>query len=309
MTARHLVAALLLSLLLNAIPAHAGSTDAPEVVDAPGDAGLPPLDIAAAWFEATDTELVVHIERGPDSGSPPAIVQCANGACVGAGVSLRVVFTVLKPDGTPAPAIEGYNASYVLVRLGPEDPSLAAATGYRDAEGTFNVVAPANVSVNGTSIAVTVPRAAESIAIPNGTAPGAYRITAPHGISYLLTCAPDGGQGSPVEGCLNRPAPRDELASGWDRAPDTGFGLDFVFPEPAVAEDGPAGNETEEAASATTVTLTQVQTETFTYAVTETVTQTVAPAVDSIEKTSPGAGILVVLLLTSLALVARRRLV
>src|SRR5688572_9899898 len=96
-----------------ALPAQGRTPEAPGVADASGDAGLPPLDIAAVWFGANETSLVVHILRAEGSDTPPATVVCQEGTCVGRGAALRVVFTVLKPDGSAAPALDGYASSFV----------------------------------------------------------------------------------------------------------------------------------------------------------------------------------------------------
>jgi hypothetical protein len=252
-------------------PAQAGTADAPEVVDAEGDADLPPLDIAAVWFESNETDLVIHIERGPESATPPAIVQCQEGACVGAGVALRVVFTVIRPDGTPAPALDGYESSYVLVRVGPEDPAVAAVLGYYT-DSNPNAVQAANVTINGTSIDVAVPRSSEAIAIPAGATPGAYRITTPFGLSYLMACAP-----SAEVGCLNQGPLNDQVASAWDRAPDTGFGTDYVFAAPSPAEPTQADTATGGSTVTSTTTVTTMQTETRTMTVEHEVTVTSTP--------------------------------
>src|SRR5688572_23865176 len=95
-----------LACLLAAIPApaQAGTAETPEVADPSGDVEVEGLDLTGVWFEATATQLLVHVERAADG---VANVQCAESQCVGAGSAVRVLFTVLKPDGTPAPAPEG----------------------------------------------------------------------------------------------------------------------------------------------------------------------------------------------------------
>lgn len=284
-SARFLPFALFCFVAMATGPAQAGTAEAPEVVDAEGDADLPALDIAAVWFEANDTDLVIHIERGPDSGTPPAIVQCQDGACVGAGVALRVVFAVLKPDGTPAPELEGYESSYVLVRVGPEDPAVAAALGYYS-DSNPNPMQAANVTIDGTRIDVVVPRSSEAIAIPAGATPGAYRIATPFGLSYVMACAP-----SAEVGCLNQGPLNDQVASAWDRAPDTGFGTDYVFAAPPPAEPEEAVLPAAGSTVTSTTTVTTVQTETRTTTMEREVTVTSTPFPVHVEaKGAPSVG-------------------
>ncbi|MEA3135720.1 MAG: hypothetical protein QOC71_1, partial [Thermoplasmata archaeon] len=269
-----------------ALPTQSGTAEAPEVVDAPGDAGLPPLDIAAAWFEATDTDIVVHIERAEGSGTPPPVVACQQGNCAGAGVSLRVVFKVLKPDGTPSPTLADYASSYVLVRMGPDDPTFVAALGFYDSAATGTLLDALNATIDGTSISVVVPRASEAIAMPTGPTPGAYRITEPYALSYAMGCVPS-------EGCLSQGSPHEATAAGWDRAPDTDFGMDFVFPSPppppapaAAKATGPAATVT----STTTVTVVQKEVKVMTVTETATFTHTPLPLVSD-AKGTPGLGL------------------
>jgi hypothetical protein len=293
-----------LACLLTALawPAQSGTADAPEVVDDPGDARLPPLDIAAAWFETNGTDLIVHVERGEGADTAPAIVRCQDGTCVGAGVSLRVVFTVLKPDGTNAPSLADYASSYVLVRLGPDDPDLAAAVGYYDSAGAGTIVSPANVTVDGGSIVVNVPRSSEALALPDGPTPGAYRITQPYALSYILTC-------DPAQGCGSRSYPDANLASAWDRAPDTDFGMDFVFPSPPPAPPVQAASAATTTAPVSTTTVTVVQTTTRTTTVTQEITVTSTPLPIHVEaKGAPSLGLVLVALALCGSLVLRRRL-
>lgn len=293
------LAALLVALL--AFPAQGGTAAAPEVTDPAGDAKLPPLDIAAAWFDANETHLTVHIQRGDGADTAPAAVKCAQGACAGAGVSLRVVFTVLRADGTPAPTLDGYASSYVLVRLGPDDPAVApsAATGYYDGDGTAALQESLNATVDGVEVAVSVPLSSVVVNLADG--PAGARITGPYALSYAMPCAPD-------EGCVNQGAPAEQLASFWDRAPDTGTGADYWLPAPAAADS--SGGAVDAAASSTTVTVVETQTQTVTRTETQEQTETVTftpAAAETHAKASPAAGILVAAGIVALA-AARRRL-
>lgn len=208
---------------------QAGSADAPEVTDAPDDAKDPSLDIADVWFDANATDLSVHIERGSSSTTVPVAGKCAMESCASAGVSLRVVFIVLKADGTPAPTLDKYAASYVLVRLGPDDPTLTAAAGYYDTAGTGTLEGSLNASVDGTSITVDVPRTHATLALPDPTA--GFTIASPYALSYVLTC-------DPARGCQSQPAPASpagpadgawgNVSGTWDRAPDQGNGTNYT---------------------------------------------------------------------------------
>lgn len=282
-------------------PAQAGTPDAPEVVDADDDARLAPLDIAAVWFDANDTHLVVHIERAATSDSPTPVV-CEAGHCAGTGIALRVVFTSLDPLGLPTPALESYASSYVLVRLGPDDANLTAVQGFYDGNGTGTLLGPVNATINGTSIAVAVPRAGAALALPEGPTPGPYRITQPYALSYLMECAP-------ADGCRTQGAPPvEQLASAWDRAPDAEFGLDYVFASPAGPTEAPVLDQTTVTTTSTT-TVTVVQKLTSTTTVTEESTVTHIPLPIHVEgKATPGLGMVLAAggLVASLAL--RRRL-
>jgi hypothetical protein len=282
-----------------ALPAQGGTADAPEVTDAPDDAGFAPLDIASAWFDANGTTLRVHLARGDGSDSPSPAVACQQGACVGAGVSLRVVYTVLRADGTPAPALTGYAASYVLVRLGPDDPAFAAVAGFYDSAGTATVKESVPVTIAGADIEVDVPLSSETVAMPDGLLWGS-RISAPYALSYAMAC-------EPKDGCLNAEAPAEQVASLWDRAPDSGTGADYWLPAPA---DNGTGSATQTStASASTVTVVQTQTQTVTRTETRGVTETVTITPDAAAteaKASPAAGILVAAGIVALAAVRRR---
>lgn len=278
-----------------ALPAQGGTPEAPEVADASGDAGFAPLDIAAAWFDANATTLRVHLLRAEGSDTPPATVVCQEGTCAGRGVALRVAFTVLKPDGTAAPALKDYASSFVEVRLGPDD----AIAGHFDGEGAATVLGPVNVTIDGAAIEVAVPLAHGIVGMPGGLASG-YRVSAPYAQSYAMACAPE-------EGCADISAPVEPVGSLWDRAPDSGTGADYWLPAP-VEPDSAETQTATTAPSATTVTVveTSTVTRTETQAVTETVTFT--PAGDGTgSKASPAAGILVAFGVVALA-AARRRL-
>jgi hypothetical protein len=282
--------------LLLALPAQGGSPDAPEVPDGSGDAGLPPLDIASAWFEADGTRLTVHIERAEGSDTVPPAVACQAGQCAGASVSLRVVYEVLGADGKPVPTLDGYAASYVLVRLGASDPNFTAVAGYYDGAGNPTVVEPVTVTVDGPSIDVVVPLASETIGMRDGPLAGS-RLGAPYALSYVMTCAPE-------EGCLSHGAPDPQVASLWDRAPDSGTGADYWLPS---QDEGPAPPPA--ASSSTTVTVVETQTATVTRTETfeRTATVTVTPNAEmSKSKASPTAGLLVAFAVVGLAALRRR---
>jgi hypothetical protein len=282
-----------------ALPAQGGTAASPEVTDPAGDAKLLPLDIAAAWFDADDAHLNVHIQRGDGADTAPTAVRCSQGACVGAGVSLRVVFTVLRADGAPAPTLDGYASSYVLVRIGPDDPALSAATGYYDGDGTPTLEETLNATVDGTQITVSVPLSSVVVGLANGLEAGA-RVGSPYALSYILTCDPE-------QGCGSLSPPVEQLAPFWDRAPDSGTGADYWLPAPAPSGSG--SGTTEAPASATTVTVVETQTQTVTRTETQEQTETVTftpAAVETHVKASPAAGILVAAGIVALAAVRRR---
>jgi hypothetical protein len=290
------------SIVLLALPAQGGTADAPEVTDASGDAGLPQLDLAAAWFEANGTTLRVHVLRGPDSGTPPPAAKCQDGACAGTGVAVRVAFAVLRADGTPAPSLTDYAASYVLVRLGVDDPAIAAVAGYYDSQGTATDEGAVTAAADGAAITVDLPLASDVVGLPGGLEDGA-RVSTPYAASYAMACAPQAG-------CGNL-SPPEQAASLADRAPDSGTGADFWLPAPAAPNAGGNVSETQTStpASATTVTVVQNQTRTVTRTETQerTATVTIAPNAAATEaKTSPAAGILVAAALVGLAAVRRR---
>lgn len=287
---------------LLAVPAQGGTSDAPEVTDASGDAKLPQLDLAAAWFEANETTLRLHVLRGPDSGAPPPATTCQQGSCVGASAAVRIVFSVLHADGSPAPALTDYAASYVLVRLGLDDPTVAAVSGFYDSKGNAADKAAVTAVVDGAAITVDLPLSSEVVGLPDGLESGA-RVATPYAASYLLACAPE-------EGCGTLSPPAEPAASLWDRAPDSGTGADFWLPEPAVPESSSTSEtQTSTVASASTVTVVQTQTQTVTRTETLERTSTVIftpAAAETHEKASPAAGILVAAAIVGLALLRRR---
>lgn len=308
---RFLPLATLLLAVLSA-PTQAGTPDAPEVTDPSGDVGIEGIDVTGVWFEANATTLLVHVVRAGDTPTP---VQCAQGQCLGAGAAVRVVFNVLRPDGSPAPTPEGgYNGTYVLVRLGPEDGNLSSAVGHYDSDNVAQPTGPAKLTREGALLTVAVPLDHPDLALPLGPAPGAYRLNGTYALSYALACLPDPGQQPPAPvpnafACrmYNQPAPDATALTVWqpywDRAPDTGAGLDFVFPSPP-PEPAPAA-----AASTATMTVTQTQTKTRTTTdtVTETVTSTPLPL--HVEAQSvPAAGLGLAAAALAVALLARRRL-
>jgi hypothetical protein len=305
MTARSLrLLPLSLACLVTAFawPAHAGTPEQPEIVDADDDASVPPLDIAAVWFDANDTHLTIHIVRAEGGDSPPPLVLCQAGQCLGAGVALRVVFQSLAPNGSFAPHIEGYNASYVLLRVGPNDANLTTAYGYMDDEADFHSLGQANVTAADAGFNLTLPLDAVALAIPTGPTPGAYRIAGPYALSYALTCTPSAGQGSDLEGCLMRSPP----GSTWDRAPDADVGLDFVFPSPPLP---PPEDTRPKVTVTTTTTVTQVRDRYLTFTVTETATFTHTPFPLHVEaKGTPALGLAGLGLVFAVAMLVRRKL-
>ncbi|MHB1260166.1 MAG: hypothetical protein ACYC2H_00475 [Thermoplasmatota archaeon] len=263
--------------------AQAGTPDAPEVSDPSGDVNLQGLDVTGVWFEANASTLLVHIVRAGDTLTP---VQCANGQCLGAGAAVRVVFNVLRPDGRPAPTPEGgYNGTYVLVRLGPEDANLSSAVGHYDLENVPQPTGPANLTRDGALLTLAIPLDHPDLAIPTGATPGAYRLNGTYALSYALVCLPDPGQQPPAPAptlpfaCRMHQQPSPDPGAQtvwkayWDRAPDAGAGQDFVFPSPPPDPSAPAATVT----NTVTVTQTQTKTRTTTDTLTETFTSTPFP--------------------------------
>jgi hypothetical protein len=313
----HILAFALLGFLALAFgPAQAGTPETPEVSDPAGDVQAAPLDLAAVWFEATDTELLVHIERAAGSDAPPPVVACQAGACAGAGVAVRAVFAVLKPDGTPAPTIEGYTASYVLVRLGVDDPAMAALAGHVDPDGLFVSDGPVNATIEGASVTVVVPRAHPALALPEGPTPGEYRVSEPWAFSAPMACAPDGGQGAvgAPAGCPSlknqQPGVPPVSSSEWDRAPDAGVGTDYVFAAPPSQGDTTDASSGAASTVTSTTTVTKVETQTRTTTVDREVTVTSTPFPLHVEaKGAAGLGLPALLLaLTMVVLLGRSRL-
>jgi hypothetical protein len=198
-----------------------------------------------------------------------------------------------------APALADYAASYVLVRIGPDDPVLLAAAGFYDDAGAATLLGGVNATIEGTSITVAVPRSNEVLALPMGPTPGAYRLTQPYALSYVMTCDP--------QGCSNRPAPAEQVASAWDRAPDADYGLDYVFPSPPPAPPVQAPSPAATTAPASTTTVTVRETTTRTTTVTQEITVTSTPLPIHVEaKGTPAAGLVFVALALGAGLLVRR---
>jgi hypothetical protein len=298
---------LALALLALTPAAHAGTATAPEITDPKGDAEADALDLVAVWVDAGPTDLILHAQVASWPSPPAGTIQCSDGQCVGPGVALRVRFTVLDPSGAPTASAADYNGSYALVRWGSQDPSATSLVGTYDTAGTPHPDGAANVTVAGSTVAVTIARSDPAVNLPDGDAPGAYRVTGLWAYSAPAACVPDAGQGDQgaPAGCANLLHQPDK-APEWDRAPDSGVGSDFVFPESDVVLVPADANATDAPASTPTATETQTVTHTQTATATATETVTRAPA-PTPSKASPGAGPAAILAVLAAAGIFRRR--
>lgn len=270
MNAKLLAALLPLTLLVPA--AQAGSADEPEILDAADDAGRPELDVQKVWVDGDDPDQVVfHLVTGAALPALPRETDaCADPGCAFAALSFRIEFRVLAPDGTPAPQTAGYNRSYIVYRHGPADESLRSAIGVFDDEGVLTLNGTVAVTVAENEIVFAVSRDNPALAIPHGAEPGAYRINQTYAYSSPQICFP--AQEVPQVGTVTcapllKPAPDapPTTAAQWDRAPDAGFGTDFVFPAPPpkAAPAKPSLQATTSTQGPTTVTVTSTTTTTI----------------------------------------------
>lgn len=223
----------LLALLL--LPGgDAGTAEAPEVQDSTGDtAGA--LDLVAAWVSTDDANVTFHVRLAQLPQPPAPTQQCGDTGCAAAAVALRWDFAAIAPNGSAAPALEHYNGSFLVYRHGPADEGLRTVVGYLGAEGAATLVGNASAAVNGTEVAVTLPRGHAVLGIPEGATPGAYRITRLVASSAPHACTP--AAGDMAAACQALPSLRAgtggaTASATWDRAPDVGAGLDFVFASP-----------------------------------------------------------------------------
>lgn len=307
--------ALLLMPLLVLPLAHAGSPEAPDLVDAEGDGGLDQLDLRSLWIDTADGQnLTFHLTLGE---ALPAVPQntsgCADPGCAFASLTYRIIFRVLGPDGAPLPTVADYNRSYVAYRHGPGD-GLASPVGFFDGKDALTLTGSAAVALDGANLTLRIPRSDPAVNMPSGPTPGTvvaglYAYDSPQGCSPAA-CAPL------VKPALNTTPGVDSatVVNDWDRAPDVGFAAATAFPAPPPA---PAGPEPSGSASASpTAAPKPTQAPAPPAPTTVTVTQTaspspdpLAPASDEQGKESPGPAVpLAAVALLGLALLARRRL-
>lgn len=282
----------LLVLVALALPGQAGTPAHPEVWDTPDDSfGAP--DITALWYEVNATSISVHVAVTVprDNGT-----LCAEEACGGITPLVRVALRVLAPNGTAAPTLPDYGFLRLEYRWGPEGG--AGTAWHVNATGVPQWVGTVPVQVASTSVSFAVHRTHPLVAIPLLPEPGAYRLNASHATSLVERCHP-ATAASPA-GCTSIARPAGDAV--WDRAPDTGFGNEYVFPAPL-----PTMTETRTATQSVTSTVTATATRT-TEAITI-LTETATPFPSSLSRHGlPGPGILVLVALVGMALAGRRRL-
>lgn len=296
---------LLLALILAAaLPtALAGTAQQPEVADDEDDAGAPALDLRAMWFEVDDRNVTLHlrVDALPDAMADTA--PCADAGCIGLTLAFQGVFRSLTPEGTPAPTLPGYAATFLEFRWGWGDADGVGTIGWVDAAGAASVSGPATVVMTTDGVALTVPRNATALNVPEGPEPGRYRLNGTQATSSVLRCTP--AAGDVAAGCTGVTRPGGSSAV-WDRAPDAGLGLDFVFRAPPSADwitVTATATRTETATATVTATVSEVS-ETLSF-----VTETATPFPKSLTREGlPGPGIGVLLVLALAAVLARRAL-
>lgn len=291
---------LLALLLLLCLPAgHAGTAQQPEVADKEDDAGVPALDLRAMWFTGDDRNVTLNLRVDALPGAMADTAPCADPGCAGLTFAFQGRFRSLAPDGSAAPALPGYAATILEFRWGYGDDAGAGTIAWVDDAGQAFASGPAVVAATSDGVALTVPRNATAINVPDGPEPGRYRFNATQATSSVLRCNPEAGD--VPSGCA--PVDRPGGSGGvWDRAPDAGLGLDYVFRAPPSADW-------------VTVTATVTQTDTVTQTVTATqsevsetlsvITQTATPFPRSLTREGlpgPGIGVLVVLALAAILL-------
>ncbi|MEK6974771.1 MAG: hypothetical protein AABY18_00350 [Candidatus Thermoplasmatota archaeon] len=298
---RTLVVPLLALCLLAASPvADAGTAQRPEVADDPDDSGVPALDLRAMWFEVDDRNVTLRLRADDLPEAATDTSPCPDPGCVGLTLVFRGQFRSLTPNGTPAPALPGYQATILEYRWGWGDDDGVATAGWITADGVATVTGPIPVAVTTDGLSLTVPRNHTTLNVPDGPEPGRYRLNDTQATSVVLRCSPALAE-SPAS-C--QPISRPGGGPVWDRAPDAGAGLDFVFPAPP-SDDWVTVTETATATQTVTSTVTATQ-----RLVSETVSvlvETATPFPASLRpKGLPGPGLGALALLV-VAVVALRR--
>lgn len=290
--------------LLLAMPvANAGTAQQPEVADKEDDAGVPALDLRAMWFTVDDRNVTLNLRVDALPDAMADTTPCADAGCAGLTLAFQGRFRSLAPNGTAAPTLPGYAATILEFRWGYGEDDGVGTIGWVDGAGNVLVTGAALVAVTPDGVALTVPRNATSINVPQGPEPGRYRFNDTQATSSVLRCSPPVGDAPASCAAVDRPGGSGGV---WDRAPDAGLGLDYVFRAPAWMDW-------------ITVTATATRTETATVTATATVnevnetisffTQTVAPFPKSLTREGlPGPGVGVLVALAFAAVLARRTL-
>ena len=297
-------ALLLTALLLLALPAaDAGTAQQPEVADDEDDAGAPALDLRAMWFEVDDANVTLHLRVDDLPSTMADTAPCADPGCAGLTFAFQGRFRSLTPEKVAAPALPGYAATIVEFRWGWGDEAGVGTIGWVDAAGAFVAAGAAEVETTSDGVALTVPRNHTAINVPQGPEPGRYRLNGTQATSSVLRCSP--AAGDVPAGCTAVERPGGGSAV-WDRAPDSGLGLDYVFRAPASA-DWITVTETATMTETATATVTATRSE-----VSETlsfVTETATPFPKSLTRQGlPGPGFGVLVVLAFAAVLVRRSL-
>lgn len=300
---RRVAPRLLLAVLLTlALPAcEAGTAQQPEVADDEDDAGAPALDLQAMWFEVDDRNVTLHLRVDDLPATMADTAPCADPGCAGLTLAFQGRFRSLAPDGAVAPALPGYAATTLEFRWGWGDADGVGTIGWVDGAGASSLAGPVAVQATSDGVALTVPRNHTAINVPQGPEPGRYRLNGTQATSSVLRCAPAAGDVPASCTAVERPG---TSTVAWDRAPDTGLGLDFIFRAPASADwitVTRTATVTETATATVTATRSEVS-ETLSF-----ITETSTPFPKSLTRQGlPGPGLGVVGLLV-VGVVALRR--
>jgi MYXO-CTERM domain-containing protein len=232
-----------LAILLLSPLAAAGTPDNPEVVDPADDADLlGTLDITGVYVNATDANVTFHLVVPnllalPDTDAG----ACTNLGCAALAFTFQVEFVVVRPDGSPAPTLPGYGNTYLAYRVNAP-PSLRTVAAYRATDQTVHSVSAVDGSAGDGEVVISVPRSDPALNIPAGSASSLYRITGLFAYSAPQLCSPHSSlartpvvelgacSSLPLVGVGGDNTLPFTSTTEWDRAPDTDFGGDFVFP-------------------------------------------------------------------------------
>ncbi|MCA1811177.1 MAG: hypothetical protein LC623_04090 [Halobacteriales archaeon] len=308
--------------------ATAGSPESPEIQDKAHDADAgDALDIAAVWVDGGDPlNVTFHILVPELPALQAATGQCADPGCAALTLSFKLEFAVLAPDGTPAPALDGYDRTYAVYRHGAP-AALQAAIGYRDGDGGLTITGQASASVvEGHEVVLKVARNSTAVNLPAGATPGAYRLNRTLAYSAPELCAPPPTAAACI--AMGKPAqsggtPPVEASTQWDTAPDAGFGSDYVFAAPppgaSLQPAGPAPTTTptdspsptpppEQAPAATSPSSTTTQAPVAGAGASSPSAAPKASSSSTTSKASPGPEALLLLAGMAAAVAVRRRL-